>query len=135
MLLVVLLRLRKRVGFDLILLGWVGLGLSHKGHPRLPGDIILPDQNGVLYTVTRDEPSSAHTSLGMKLTLFGYQAAQGVETTGVSHLFASQMRAAKYNKTSCLNAFNTSFMPYLSYTMIATQFTEQQWNKMISPAI
>ena len=26
-------------------------------------------------------------------------------------------------------------MPSLSYMMIATQFTEQQWNKMISPAI
>ena len=45
------------------------------------------------------------------------------------------MGAAQCDKTSCLNAFKTSFMPSLSYRMIATQFTEQQWNKMISPAI
>ena len=33
----------------------------------LPGDISLPDKNGELYTVTRDEPTSAHTSLGIKI--------------------------------------------------------------------
>ena len=45
------------------------------------------------------------------------------------------MNNAKCNKTSCLNAFNTSFMPTLSYRMIVTQFIEQQWNKAICPAI
>ena len=45
------------------------------------------------------------------------------------------MNRAKCYKTSCLNAFNTSFMRTLSYRMIATQFTEQQWNKAIYPAI
>ena len=38
-------------------------------------------------------------------------------------------------KTSCLNACNTSFIPSLSYRMIVTQFTEQQWNKAVAPAI
>ena len=50
-------------------------------------------------------------------------------------VFASQMGTAQCDKTSCLNVFNTSFMPSLSYKMVASQFTEQQWNKMISPAI
>ena len=45
------------------------------------------------------------------------------------------MNTAKCNKSSSLNAFNTSFMPTLSYRMIATQFTEQQWNTAIRPAI
>ena len=45
------------------------------------------------------------------------------------------MNNAKCNKTSCLNIFNTSVMPTLSYRMIATQFTEQQRNKAIHPAI
>ena len=101
----------------------------------LPGNITLPDQNGDLYTVTREEPTSAHTSLGMELTLCGYNAVQGVKTADAAQLFASKMGTAKCDKTSCLNAFNTSFMPSLSYTMIATQFTEHQWKKIISPAI
>ena len=102
---------------------------------KFPGDISLPDKNGVLYTVTRDKPTSTHTSLGMKFVLDGGQAAEGVVIIDESQLFASQMRTAQCDKTACLNCFNTSFMPSLSYKMIATQFTKQQWNKMIAPAI
>ena len=40
--------------------------------------------------------------------------------------YSTQMNNAKCNKTSCLNAFNTSLMPTLSYRMIVTQFIEQQ---------
>ena len=67
--------------------------------------------------------------------LSGGDSDKGVGISEEAHVFALQMGRAKCDKTSCLNAFNTSFMPSLSYKMIATQFTEQQWNKMISPAI
>ena len=33
------------------------------------------------------------------------------------------------------STFNTYFMALLSYRMIATQFTEQQWNSVIALAI
>ena len=49
--------------------------------------------------------------------------------------YSTQINNNKCNKTSCLNAFYTSFMPTLSYRMIATQFTEQQWKKYMCPAI
>ena len=45
------------------------------------------------------------------------------------------MKTAKCNKTSCFNTFITLFMPTLSYRMIATQFTDKQWNKAIHLAI
>ena len=45
------------------------------------------------------------------------------------------MNNANCDKTSCLNAFDTFFMPTLSYRMIATQFTEQEWNTAIRLAI
>ena len=45
------------------------------------------------------------------------------------------MRATKYDKTLCLNSFNIFFMPSFAYPMIAKQFAEQQWNKIISPTI
>ena len=103
-------------------------GLDGVYHTKdtLPRDVTLPDKNSVLYTMTRDDPSSTHTSLGLTLLLNGCQSIQGEVTTGVSHLFASQIRTAQCDKTSCLNVFNTSFMPSLAYTIIATQFTEQQ---------
>ena len=96
---------------------------------------MLPDKNGVLYTVTRDEPTSAHTSLGVKIALNGGQVAVlGVDKDEFD-LFAAQMKTTQCDKTSCLNCFNTSSMPSLSYKMIATQFTEQHWNYIISPVI
>ena len=101
----------------------------------LPDDISLPDKNGVLYTVTRDEPTSSYMSLGVKVALDRGQAAEGVVVKDESKLFATQMKAVQCDKTACLNCFNTSFMPSLSYKMITTQFTEHQWNKIISPAI
>ena len=101
----------------------------------LPGDISLTDKNDVLYTVTRDEPTSSHTSLGVEVALDREQVCDGVVVKDESKLFAKQMKAAKCDKTTRLNCFNTSFVPSLSYKMIATQFTEQQWNKMISPII
>ena len=114
---------------------WDGLDWQYHTKGSLPGDIFLPDKNGDLYTVTRDEPTSAHVSLGMLHPLSGGDSDEGVGISEGAHVFASQMGTAQCDKTSCLNAFNTSFMPSLSYKMIATQFTEQQWNKMISPAI
>ena len=86
----------------------------------LPGDIALPDQNGDLYTVTREEPTSAFVSLDFENPLSGGDAAAGVGISGEAHVFASQMGTAQCDKTSCLNAFNTSFMPSLAYKMIAT---------------
>ena len=99
----------------------------------IQGDIALPDKDGVLYTITRDKPSSAHTSLEASLT--GDQEAKKIVLTEEFGLFSSQMRVAKCNKTLCLNSFNTSFMPSLFYPMIVTHVIEQQWNKIISPAI
>ena len=100
----------------------------------LPGDIFLPDKNGDLYTVTREKPTSAHVSLSFLKTLSGGDSDKGVGISEGAHVFASQMGTAQCDKISCLNAFNTSFMPSLSYKMVASQFTEQQWNKMISQA-
>ena len=101
----------------------------------LSGGIFLPDKNGDLYTVTREEPKSAFVSLGFENLLSGGDDAAGVGISGEAHSFASQTGTAQCDKTSCLNAFNTSFMPSLSYKMVASQFTEQQWKTMISPAI
>ena len=117
----------------IVFLGWFGLAIPYEGIAS--GRHLLPDKNGELYTVTREEPTSAHVSLGFLKPLSGGDSAEGGGISEGAHVFASQMGTTQCDKTSCLNAFNTSFMPSLAYKMIATQFTEQQWNKMISPAI
>ena len=57
----------------------------------------------MLHTVTKDEPTSAHTSLSVKFALNGGQAAEGVVITDESRLFASHMRTAQCDNMSCLN--------------------------------
>ena len=96
---------------------------------------MLPDKNGVLYTVTRDEPTLSNTSLGVKVVFDDGQATELVVVKDEPELFVAQTKSARCDKIYCLNCFNTSFMHSLSYKMIATQFTEQQWNKIISPTI
>ena len=60
---------------DCVLWGWSRLGLPYEVNS--PGDISLPDKNGVLYIVTRDEPTSAHTSLVIKFALDGARQLKG----------------------------------------------------------
>ena len=90
----------------------------------LPGDITLPDKDGTLYTVFREEPTTAFESLGLRIDLANTSSNALEDITNVCQEFSTQMNNAKCNKTSCLNAFNTYFMPTFSYSMIAIQFTE-----------
>ena len=55
---------------------WDSLDWAYHTIDILPGNISLPDKNGNLYTVTRDEPTSSHTSLGVKVALHGGQEAE-----------------------------------------------------------
>ena len=114
---------------------WMGTVLEYETKDSLPGDITLTDQDDNEYTVSREEPTTAFESLGVPLDLANRSLDSFNAVVKICHKFAAQMKTAKCNKTSCLNTFNTSFMPTLSYRMIATQFTEQQWNTAIRPAI
>ena len=69
----------------------------------MPGDITLLDKNGVLYIVTRGEPSLAHISPRVTSLLTGNQDVERVVLTGQSELFSSHTHAVKCDKTSCLN--------------------------------
>ena len=114
---------------------WTGANWDYETKDSLPGDITFPDQDGNLYTVSREEPTTAFESLGLEIDLANTSSNALDDVTLICQEYSTQMNNTKCNKTSCLNAFNTSCMPTLSYKMIATQFTEQQWNKAIYPAI
>ena len=77
------------------------------------------------YTVSREEPTTAFESLGVPLDLANTSPDSFNAVTKICDEFSSQMKTAKCNKTSCLNASNKSFMPTVAYRMIATQFTEK----------
>mmetsp|Transcript_6717 Transcript_6717/g.7790 ORF Transcript_6717/g.7790 Transcript_6717/m.7790 type:complete len:98 (+) Transcript_6717:599-892(+) len=90
-----------------------------------PGDITLPNQDGNLYTVSREEPTTAFESLDAELDLANTSSNALDNVTLIYQEYFTQMNNTKCNKTYYLNVFNTSFMPTLSYRMIATQITEQ----------
>ena len=114
---------------------WTGTNWEYETKDLLPGDITLTDQDDNEYIVSRKEPTTAFESLGVPLDLAKQLPDSLNAVTKICHIFATQIKNAKCNKTSCLNKFNTSIIPTLSYRMISTQFTEQQWNKAIRPAI
>ena len=86
-------------------------------------------------TVSRKDPTKSFESLGVETGLANCSSDALDSVTKIYQVFSTQINNDKCNKTCCFNAFNTLFMPTLSYRMIATQFTEQQWNKAIRPAI
>ena len=110
---------------------WTGTDWDYETKDSLPGDIKLTNEEGNEYIVSREEPTTAFESLGVPLDLANSSPDAFNAVTKKCHEFASQMKTAKCDKTSCLNAFNTLFMPTLSYCMMATQFREKQWNKAI----
>ena len=81
-----------------------------------------------MYTVSREELTKAFESLGVETNLANCSSDALESVTKICQVFFTQMNNAKCNKTSCLNALNTLFMPTLSYRMIATQFIEKQRN-------
>ena len=110
----------------LLFFSWNGNDWDYETKDSLPGSITLPDKDGQLYTVNREEPTIAFESLDLWIDLANTLSKALDDVTGESQKFATQINNAKCDKTSCLNAFNTSFMPTLSYKMIVTQFSEQQ---------
>ena len=124
----------KRDGF-LYLFLWNGNDWDYKTKDSLPGVITLPDKDGHLYTVNREEPTTVFEPLGLRIDLANTSSKALDDVTDECQKKSNQINNAKCDTTSCLNAFNTSFMLTLSYRMMTTQFSEQQWNKAIRPAI
>ena len=87
-----------------------------------------------MITVKRKEASLANESLGIQLTLTGNQDEQKKVLKQKSESFAAQVSKKRCNKTAALWTFQHSFMPSLSYPMVVTQFSEDEWKKIISPA-
>ena len=61
----------------------------------MPGNISIPDQEGNMMTIKREEPSSVNESLGIQLTLTGDQSKQKEVLKEKSEVFVSQIRARK----------------------------------------
>ena len=124
-----------KTGWFMVSFFWNGNKWEYGTKNSLPGDITLPDKDGNLYTVNREEPTAPFESLGLHINLVNTTSKALDDIILICQEYSTQMNKAKCNKTSCLKTFNTSFMSTLSYRMIATQFTEQQLNKAICPII
>ena len=101
---------------------WDGTGWQYKTKDSLPGDITLPDKDGNLYTVSREEPTTVFESLGLRIHLANTLSNALDDVTHVCQEFFTKLNNAKCNKSSCLKTFNTSFMSTLSFRMIDTQY-------------
>ena len=119
----------------LIDFAWTGTDYVYRKIADMPGDITLPDQDGKEYTVSRAEVSTAFESLGVWLALDGNQEKQKKVMIATAHIFASQISSSKCSRNDALYTYNNSFMASIQYPMIATQFSEKEWNKIIQPAL
>jgi hypothetical protein len=114
---------------------WTRLDYEYRTIADIPGNITLPDANGQDYVVAREEVSTASKSLGVWLALDGNQDKLKEVLTETSHVFGSQVSTSNCSKNDALYTYNNSFMASMQYPIIATQFTETEWNKVIQPAL
>ena len=89
---------------------WNGNYWNYETKDSLPGVITPPDKDGQLYTVNREEPTTAFESLGLQIDLANTSSKALDDVTDECQKFLTQINNAKCDKTSCLNAFNTSFI-------------------------
>ena len=114
---------------------WTGSDYEYRTIEDMPGNITLPDENGRDYVVAREEVSTAFESLGVWLALDGNQEKEKKILTEAAQVFAAQVSSSNCSRNDALYTYNNSFMASMQYPMIATQFTEKEWNKIISPAL
>ena len=101
---------------------WNGTNYEYETKDSLPGSITLPNKDGQLYTVNREEPTKAFKSLAFRIDLAGTLSTALDNITDECKEFATQITNAKCDKTSCLNAFNTSFTPQYKMRMDCFQY-------------
>ena len=73
-----------------------------------------------MYTVLKEKPIKAFESLGAEIDLANRSSNALDNVIKICQEHYTHINNAKCSKTSCLNAFMTSFMPTLPYRMIAT---------------
>jgi hypothetical protein len=114
---------------------WNGSDYGYRMIDNMPGNITLPDANGQAYVVAREEVSTSFESLGVWIALDGNQEKIKTILTETSHVFASQVSTSKCSRNDALYTYTISFMASMQYPMIATQSSENEWNKIIRPAL
>ena len=75
----------------------------------MPRKISIPDQEGNMITIKREEPSSVNELLGIQLTLTGDQLKQKEVLKEKSEVFATQIRMRKCDKTTAIWTFMNIF--------------------------
>ena len=73
---------------------------EYKTKGFLPGDITLPDKDGNLYIVNREEPTTAFQSLGIQIDLTNTSSKALDDVTLICQEYYTQMNNANCNKTS-----------------------------------
>ena len=86
---------------------WNSNAWEYETKDSLSGVLILPDKDGHLYTVNREDPTTPFKSLGLQIDLANTSSKAFDNVTDECKKKSTQINNAKCDKTSCLNAFNT----------------------------
>ena len=102
----------------------------------LPGTFTLLDKLGNKAELKRHEVSYAKRRIGVCISMDGNEEAEMKRLKDHAILFADQMSTAKCSKNHAIcYTYNFSFMKTLEYAMPVTQFSNIEWNCIVSPAL
>ena len=114
---------------------WTGDSWEYRTINDLPGSFTLLDKLGNRAALKRHEVSYAERTLGVCISMNGNEDAEMERLKEHAKLFADQMRTSKCSKNHAIYTYNFSFMKTLEYAMPVTQFSNTEWNRIVSPAL
>ena len=93
------------------------------------------DKNGNRDPLCRHEVHYAEKTLGVCISIDGNDEAEMTCLKDHSKLFVDQIRISKCSKNAALYTYNSSFVKSMEYAMPVTQFSEIEWNRIVTTVL
>ena len=114
---------------------WTNKQWSYRKSTDIEGEFTLSMKDQSRHFLQRYETDRAEQTLGVFLSMDGNEDKQFQSLYDQSKKFATQIYTSKCTEEAADYTFRCSFLKTLEYPMPVTQFTEDQWKKIYTPAL
>lgn len=122
--------------WTMISLTWKNDKWIYQSKEDLPGDIMLKDpMSRIPKPIKRLKPHKAEETLGVYLAGDGNNKQQIGKLLKKSQVFAQCVKTGRISKYDMNAALRTTVLKTLQYPILATNINENNWNRIMSPAV
>ena len=101
----------------------------------MPAEFTLTDKDGNRHPLVRLEVSEGRKSLGVYIAVDGNEKAQKKYLIEMARTYAEQIRTSQTTPDTAMYTYKACFLKAIEYSMPVTNFTEEEWNTIMAPAL